>query len=293
MKHILHLHQQIIVCSPDLELEDVVVYGELIQKLSVGKFQYKSRGVEEGDVLLFGAGISFTGKKTYAQLEQNLKLLRAQGFDVKGKDQDIDKEGAAIAENSQKMAALFLNPTLKKLLKLCGFEKEVVEQSEVSFPDLAKLYGNMLVTGEIEGVVINFGDEVLKWKGSTEEQHLHIKEIEHARLVLDAYTYETWKTIAEQSRKTEEKSQNKKKPKQVNPVGQTDTTLITAYLSALNKRSTIKEHLERGGKLEEYMKELKEEMMNDQPESGKEKETFINKLPHFIRSEIQKNIGKY
>ena len=269
------------------------MYGELIQKLSVGKFQYKSRGLEEGDILIFGAGVAFSGEVTPAQLEQNLKLLRAQGFDVKGKDQDIDKEGASLAENGQKMAALFLNHTLKKLLKECGFEKEVVEQSEVSFPDLAKLYGNMLVTGEIEGVVINFGDEVLKWKGSTEEQHLHIQEIEHARLVIDPHTYDTWKAIAEQSMKTEEKSQNKKKPKLVKKVDQTEVALITAYISALNKRSTIEEHLERGGKLEVYMKELKEEMMKDQPESGTEKETFLKKLPHFIRSEMQKQIGIY
>ena len=271
----------------------MVVYGELIQKMSVGKFQYKSRGVEEGDVLLFGAGISFTGEKAYAQLEQNLKLLRAQGFDVKGKDQDIDKEGNIQKENTSKMAALFLNPTLKKLLKLCGFEKGVVEQTEVSFPDLAKCYGSVLVSGEIEGVVINFGDEVLKWKGSTEEQHLHINEIEHARLVIDPHTYETWKAIAEQSMKTEEKSENKKKPKIVKKVDDTEVALITAYLSALSKRSTMEEHLERGGKLEDYMRELKEEMKNDQPESGQEKETFIKKLPHFIRSEMQKEIGKY
>lgn len=211
------LETQFRTMLPGIDIEDVIVYGEFIINFSVEKFQsYKSRGIVVGDIFLFGAGVSFAEDTLKYELEQAVKLLRAQGFTVKGKEQEKSEGGAY--ENKTWMAALFLNVTLSKLLKQCGFE-EVVEQNEVAFPDLAKLYRDKLVRGEIEGVVINFGGEVLKWKGVTEEQHQHMKEIEEAKTDVDTETYEAWKAIAEASKRVKEKENAKEQnPRPISPL---------------------------------------------------------------------------
>lgn len=173
-------------------------------------------------------------------------------------------------------------------MTFCGFE-ELVEQKEVSFPDIAKIYAEQLVKGEIEGVIINFGEEVVKWKGATEEQHQHLKEIEDAKTLVDTETYESWKAIAVASKIFEEKENSKKSnPKPISPA---EALLQTAYRSALTKMMTLEEHLESGQKVEDYMKELRKEMMNDRPENQKEGPAYEKKLPSFIFNQLKEYIG--
>ena len=107
---------------------------------------------------------------------------------------------------------------------------------------------------------------------------------------MDTNTYETWKAIAEASRRIEEESA-KKKPDQTKKPDPIEATLIAAYSSALTKMRLLDEHLEGGGKVEDYMKDLREEMGNDEPEIAREKKAYKTRLPGFIYKQVKLQIG--
>ena len=266
-----------------IELDEAIVYGELIQKGTATSkedlYQYRSRGIETGDILVFGAGVSIAGNIGTRQMEEVLELLRAHNFDVIGGPQDNDNDPCKELSDSPgpKKVAILMNAALAELLARCGFDK-VVQQTSVPFTQLAQLYEEKLVRGEVEGVVVGFDQELLKWKSATESQQFYLEEIEATRPVLDSRTFQAFKAVAEESIR-----RNAKKTEQNST---TQNILEAAYNSALTKMRTVEEHLESGGLVETYTQELQEEMMKDQPTTGKLNIEFFEGISRFIKLKI-------
>ena len=271
-----------------IELDEAIVYGELIQKGTATSkedlYQYRSRGIETGDILVFGAGVSFPGNINPRQMEEVLELLRAHNFDAIGGPQDIDNDPCKELSDlpGPKKVAILMNATLAQLLARCGLDK-VVQQISVPFTQLTQLYEEKLVRGEVEGVVVSFGQELLKWKSATESQQFYLEEIEATRPVLDSRTFQAFKAVAEESIR-----KNAKKTEQNST---TQNILEAAYDSALTKMRTIDEHFESGGLVETYSQELHEEMMKDQPKTGKLNNEFLEGISRFIKHKL-KNYGE-
>jgi len=238
---------------PDFKMKEAIVYGELIGKGTATNkedvFHYRSKGIEAGDIVVFGAGLVFP-VMPHEQLDHCVSHLRQLGFHIDRVNQDNDdcQDDSALPLTSK--ITVFMNDVLAKKLNQCGFE-QLAKQQKVRFLDLAEMHIEKLLLGEVEGIVINFEDEILKWVGSScVYADYHLKEMEQIKNSVDNKMFTSFEQVADQSRK------NKMKNRKRNPV---DNLLEGAYISALTKMVSIKEHLENGGNLEQYRKELQED----------------------------------
>ena len=283
-EHIKRLETELKNIITVVELDEAIVYGELIQKGTATSkedlYKYRSRGIQTGDILVFGAGVAIPGNISTQQMEEVLELMRAHNFDAIGGPQDDDDDSSKESSDlpGPKKVAILMNATLAELLARCGLDK-VVQQTSVPFPQLAQLYEEKLVRGDVEGVVVSFGQELLKWKSARESQQFYVEEIEATRPVLDSRTFQAFKAVAEESIRKNAKKTEKK--------SSTENILEAAYDSALTKMMTVEEHLESGRLVETYLKELQEEMMKDQPTSGKLKVEFLEGISRFIKLKLK------
>ena len=261
------------------EVDEVLVYGELIQEgtaaSKMDRFNYRSRGLEAGEVVIFGAGLSLKGDLKSGELEVVLERLRARGLLVIGGSQNEDVETNNSDESGPRKIAVLMNDTLKDILQASGFEN-LVEQTQVKFCEISKFYLEKQLNGDVEGVVIVAGEEILKWKSTCESQEYYLTEIEETKDKVDKATFEAFKVVAEESVRLHSKK-NKGKTS-------VEKLLEAAFDSALTKINTIKEHIENGGSPETYKEELMKEMLNDSNNDG----GFKKLLPGFVEAKVNK-----
>ena len=228
----------------NVSLKEVLVYGELILKgTATGKedrYGYRNKGYSLGDLLIFGVGLTFEKLKD-EKLAQNMTTnLEEQGFHI------FDKINTTYF--------MAMSPKLKKLLDKYNIGPSV-EQKEMAFSDLAKTFKKSLLDQSIEGVVVSFGSELVKWKSALSCQQWFQADVEETRGKVDEETYEAFKAVVGES----VSSSRKNKP--VN--SRLENQLETALISAKTKMRDLKEHLEDGGSTDEYIKKIEIEMLND------------------------------
>ena len=159
----------------------------------------------------------------------------------------------APAPQAPGLVHIAMNAALGQLLHSCGLER-VVEVVDSTFADLVPLYRERLVRGEVEGVVVSVGGEVVKWKSSRESLRFYMEEMEACRDKVDQGTFEAFMAIAEESVRVEEVARGRSRAEQL---------LEAAYRSALTKTRSLEEHLEGGGEEGDWRREVEEEMRGD------------------------------
>ena len=258
------------VLSHELE---VILYGELVQRGTAtsteDKFNYRSRGYEEGGFYIFGAGIA-----------------------LKENDNDI-----AVAETASKLSSLEYSPLIQRndlvnrsyivLLmnnKLCSLLSEhsvenIIVHQKMDLAAGLELYCEKLVINALEGIVVNFGDEILKWKGLDESYpSTFMEEIDQLLLkdslkVVHGYIIK----VAEEARRHWAHMKQERA---------TLFLLEKAYKSALSKMKTLEDRKHEGEvckeELDRFKTALEAEMSQDS-----DCDHFQEKLPAFIQSKMK------
>ena len=225
-------------------LKEVLVYGELILKgTATGKedrYGYRNKGYSLGDLLIFGVGLTFEKLKDEKLAQNMTKNLEEQGFHM--------------FDNTNTTYFMAMSPKLKKLLDKYNIGPSV-EQKEMAFSDLAKTFKKSLLDQSIEGVVVSFGSELVKWKSALSCQQWFQADVKETRGKVDEETYEAFKAVVEES------VSSSRKNKAVN--SRLENQLETAFISAKTKMRDLKEHLEDGGSTDEYIKKIEIEMLKD------------------------------
>jgi len=257
---------------PFLDVE-VVVYGELIQKGTAtckeDKFHYRPRGIEPGEFHIFGAGISFQEKLNTSQIGKAKQHLKENGYSVISHENDLTEKIHLV---------LLMNEKLSDLLRVHGF-KDVVNHEKMNLLEALSTFSVKLLNNAIEGVVINFGEEILKWKGLDESYpDMFIEQINalEKNIHVDAFVY--IKSVANKAREEREKLRKEKV---------TEILLERAYKSAMTKMRSLEDHAAEGeltdAVITGFKKVLEEEMMKDCHSNVE----YEQKLEAFITSKIK------
>merc|ERR1719234_356048 len=253
-----------------LTIDEVLVYGELILRGTANgkedRFGYRAKGFEQGDLVIFGAGLNFDNNVDEMQLKDTKTHLQSQGLHVISKN------------NSTFFIAM--SPALKSLL-VANNIGPTVEQKEMVFSEIAPTYKKSLLQQKMEGVIVSFGAELVKWKGPLSCQQAFLSEVEESQEKVNQETYEAFKAVVEESIAGSTKSNFKFNARLQN-------LLEEAYHSAKTKMRDLKEHLEDGGSTEEYMNELELEMLND--ENGNP--NFRKHLHSFVSAKVIRETNK-
>ena len=230
---------------PFLELE-VIVYGELIQRgtanCKTDRYNYREKGICEGDVKIFGCGISFGGKLNNDQSVKAKNHLMIEGFGVILETHEL---------SSYCNFVLPMNDKLYQLLSKCNFEL-VMKHQKIKLIDAVTDYADKLKTGTIEGIVINFGEEIMKWKSSDSSYPpLFIDQIENLKQSLDTMKiFESLQQVANESIKKLK-------------MNKTLSQLENAFNSAMSKYNFSFDESLSGEQASILTKILRDEMMKD------------------------------
>jgi len=254
---------------PDVQLaiDEVLVYGELILRGTANgnddRYGYRDKGFNEGDLVIFGVGLTFDDNVDEIHLRKIKPHLQSQGFHV------ISKTNSTFH--------IAMSPELKRLL-VAHHIGPIVEQKEMVFSEIAPTYKKPLLDKKMEGVVVSFGLELVKWKGPLSCQQAFLSEVEESQVKVDRETYEAFKAVVEESILSSSKNSFKFNARLEN-------LFEEAYNSAKTKMRDLKEHLEDGGSTEEYANELEIEMLIDDHGNP----NFRKHLHSFVSSKIIKN----
>ena len=251
---------------------EVILYGELIQKGTAtsteDKFHYRSKGYQVGDYWIFGAGIAIDEPLTETQIEKCLKHLHSQSFAAVSRFSE---------ESGRSHLVLLMNDKLREVLATHQITP-VVAQEKKTLKDVLSFYEEKLVSDEIEGVVINFGNEILKWKGLSESYpDAFLQDIEILKSKVVKEVFDPISSVALEAGKNRCRLKKEK---------QTLFLLEKAYKSALSKLGSLEEWMEEGvtgRKKFEYQKNLTEEMKKDSHCDN----DFLLSLPAFIGSKLK------
>ena len=255
---------------PFLRIE-VIVYGELIQRGTAtsteDKFNYRPRGYMVGDHWVFGAGIAFDLALSNSQIEKCIKHLQSQAFAVVSAFSELGQRTHLI---------LLMNDKLRETLEAHHITTIIAHQKK-NLTEALSFYRRQLVSNEIEGIVINFGDEILKWKGLDESYpDAFIADI---GLIKSKVVKEVYDPISSVAFEAQKNRANMKKERQ------TLFLLEKAYKSALTKLGSLSDQGKSGNTEEKirFQKTLEEEMIRDCHRNH----DYQKKLKSFIISKLQ------
>ena len=247
-----------------LTIDEVLVYGELILRGTASgkddRYGYRGKGYSEGDLVIFGVGLTFADNVDEVQLRDIKTHLQSQGFHI------IDKtNGTFFIAMSHELKSLLVEHNIGP----------IVEQKEMFFSEVAPTYKKSLMDQTMEGVVVSFGLELVKWKGPLGCPQGYLSEVEETQGKVDQETYEAFKAVIDESISNTSKDSFK-------PNARLQNLFEEAYHSAKTKMRDLKEHLEDGGTTEEYANQLELEMLND--ENGNP--NFRKYLHSFVSSKM-------
>ena len=247
-----------------LTIDEVLVFGELILRGTANgkedRYGYRGKGFSQGDLVIFGAGLTFDDNVDEVQLRGIKTHLQGQGFHI------ISKTNSTFF--------IAMSPKLKSLLVAHNIGP-IVEQKEMAFSEIAPTFKKSLLEQRMEGVIVSFGLELVKWKGPLSCQQAFLSEVEESQGKVDEETFDAFKAVVEESISSSTKSSFKFNARLEN-------LFEAAYHSAKTKMRDLREHIEDGGSTEEYANELEMEMLND--ENGNP--NFRKHLHSFVSSKI-------
>lgn len=257
---------------PFLTIE-AIVYGELIQEgtatSKTDKFNYRKKGFEPGDLVLFGSGVSFREDLNSDLLNTAISHLRSHNFNVILNQFD---------DTGRSHFVLLMNDKLEQTLKSCGFSK-ISKYTPMSLHQMIDTYLPKLLKSEIEGIVVNFGTEIVKWKGIDESYpDMFVEQIARLKDSLDSSIHTALLQVALESNKL----RSLKKKESV------DVLIEKAYVSALSKMRNVDEILidcdkDKVGEMRnQFQTDLLAEMMNDCRGNAE----FERRLPAFIKQKV-------
>lgn len=255
---------------PFLDIE-LILYGELVQKGTAtckeDKFRYRQRGIDEGEFYVFGGGIAFEDKLNPSQISKALNHLRSKGFAVTNNMNE---------QTGRSYLILLMNHVFSNLLASYGIQ--VIKHEEMSLKQCIQSYGEKLMENEIEGIVINFGDVIVKWKGLDESYpDIFMDQIQLLGTSVDSYIMEAFISVAEKARYRRNVA-NKEKA--------TDILLENAYKSAMTKLRSLQDLCGKNSVtdpvVDDFRSSLQSEMMNDCHSFE-----FKSKLKTFIESKVK------
>ena len=256
---------------PFLGLE-VILYGELVQRGTAtcvsDKYSYRSRGYQEGGYYVFGAGLAFDECLTFEQTQKAAEHLKKKGFSVLVQKNDI---------NSRCHLVILMNEALKGLL--IEHDIKVIHHEQLSLLEILKHYRQKLISSSMEGVVVNFGNEILKWKGLDESYpDLFMDEIENLNNESLKSVYEPIVSVANVAR---EHWANLKQERA------TLYRLEKAYKSALTKMKSLEDRrcdgILESHEVDMFREALELEMIKDSNCDN----DFQQRLPAFIQSKLK------
>jgi len=97
---------------PFLDFE-VILYGELIQKGTAtckeDKFNYRSRGIDQGELHIFGSGVAFEENLDANKMELVLNHLRMKGFSAIANKNEITKKSHVVVLMNECLARILRN----------------------------------------------------------------------------------------------------------------------------------------------------------------------------------------
>ena len=249
---VLHVKNRFQEIFPFLEIE-LILYGELIQKGTAtckeDKFNYRTKGIDQGEFHIFGGGVAFEEKLDSSQIETALKHLKGKGFSVISNKNDLtDKSHLVILMNDH-----FANVLNEHKLG------KVIEHKTMTLNEIVDSFKDQMLKNEIEGVVVNFGDEILKWKGLDESYpDIFIDEINELKDKIIPIVFNAFMEVACKARQ-ERDSMRKDKA--------TEILLEKAYKSAMSKVRSLEEQRTEGELsdklIDNFETMLEEEMMKD------------------------------
>lgn len=239
-------------CFPSLSVE-VILYGELVQKgtaTSVSDiYQYRARGYQEGGYYVFGGGVAFGECLTREQTETAAEHLKVKGFSV------LVEENA---NSSRCHLVLLMNDTFEGLLMEHDIDG-VIHHEQMSLLEILSHYCPKLTSNCMEGIVVNFGTEILKWKGLDESYpDMFMSEIENLASLTSVH--EPIVTVAKAARGRWASLKQERA---------TLFRLEKAYKSALSKMKSLEDRRNAaGGVLEtdevtKFQDALEQEMIKD------------------------------
>jgi len=249
---VLHIKSRFQEIFPFLEIE-LILYGELIQKGTAtckeDKFNYRSRGIDQGEFLIFGGGVAFEEKLDSSQIETALNHLKGKGFSVLANKNDLtDKSHLVILMNSY-FATVLKEHNLGK----------VIEHETMTLFEIVNSFKDHMLKNKIEGIVVNFGNEILKWKGLDESYpDIFVEEIHTLQHKILPIVFDAFLEVAHKARQ-ERDSMRKDKA--------TEILLEKAYKSAMTKMRSLEEQRTEGEPIDKligkFEKMLEEEMSKD------------------------------
>ena len=259
---------------PFLDVE-AILYGELVQKGTAtsteDKYQYRSKGYQEGGYYIFGAGVAFGENLSKSQVEKAALHLENKGFSV-------------IIQENEKVGRSHLILPMSDFLKRFLNEHKVInliQHQQTTLSEAVEIYKDQLLSNKLEGIVINFGTEILKWKGLEEsypDQFMAEIEVLATDLIVKD-VYNSIHLVAHKARQhwAELKSERA-----------TLFLLEKAYKSALTKIRSLDDRKCEEGKLKatevgNFQEALELEMMKDSHCDTH----FQEKLPAFIQSKLK------
>jgi len=255
---------------PFLDIE-LILYGELVQKGTAtckeDKFRYRQRGIEEGEFYVFGGGIAFEDNLNISQISKALMHLRSKGFAVTN---NINER------TGRSYLILLMNHVFSNLLASYGIQ--IVQHKEMSLKQCIQSYREKLMENEIEGIVLNFGDVIVKWKGLDESYpDIFMDQIQLLGTSVDSYIMEAIVSVAEKAR-YRRNAANKEKS--------TNILLENAFKSAMTKLRSLQDFCENDSVtdsvVDDFRSSLQCEMMNDCHSFE-----FESKLKTFIECKIR------
>jgi len=271
---VLHLKSRFQEIFPFLEIE-VILYGELIQKGTAtckeDKFNYRSRGIDQGEFHIFGGGVAFEEKLDSSQIKTALNHLRGKEFSVIDNRNDITDRSHLV---------ILMNDHFAKVVKELDLGK-VIDHKRMTLMQIVDSFKDQMLKNELEGIVVNFGDEILKWKGLDESYpDIFMQEINALQHKILPNVFDAFLEVAHKARQERDSMQKDKA---------TEVLLEKAYKSAMSKMRSLEEQRIQGNPTDEligkFEKMLEEEMSKDchfNTEYKKKMKDFIKSKTKFI-----------
>merc|ERR1712218_235159 len=149
-----------------------------------------------------------------------------------------------------------MNDKLRETLEAHHITTIIAHQKK-NLTEALSFYRRQLVSNEIEGIVVNFGDEILKWKGLDESYpDMFLDQINELKDLVDPIVLNAFLKVAHKARE-ERVALKKDKATQI--------LLEKAYNSAITKVRSLQDLLAEGESqdnvISNFEKVLKEEMM--------------------------------
>ena len=213
-------------------------------------YQYRSKGYQEGGYYVFGGGLAFGECLTRQQTEEAAEQLKVKGFSV------LVEENA---NSSRCHLVLLMNDTFKGLLMEHDIDC-LIHHQQLSLLEILNHYCQKLTSNCMEGIVVNFGTEILKWKGLDESYpDMFMSDIENLENESLKSVREPIVTVAKAARGHWASLKQERA---------TLFRLEKAYKSALSKMKSLEDRRNDAGVLEteemtKFQDALEEEMIKD------------------------------